>query len=129
MQSGGARVDAPSPSLPLPSLTVSMLSKMGEWNRNPRRRHDQVVLNWFWGDVQRELSVGGGVVQPARTWGLHAACLLVKGLEAESNPTQYSEVQEMVKYLGGVVELLEAHFLGAWTLPDGGQHLSKRELI
>lgn len=87
----------------------------------------QVVLNWFWRDVQRELSVGGGVVQPARTWGLHAACLLVKGLEAESNPTQYSEVQDMVKYLSGVVELLEAHFLGSWT-PAEGQHGSKREL-
>lgn len=52
----------------------------------------KVVLNWFWGDVQRELAVGGDVVQPARTWGLHATCLVVKGLEAESNPTQYSEV-------------------------------------
>ncbi|CAN0397374.1 unnamed protein product, partial [Ectocarpus sp. 12 AP-2014] len=61
----------------------------------------QVVLNWFWGDVQRELSVGGGVVQPARTWGLHAACILVKELEVESNPTQYSEVQDMVRYLSG----------------------------
>eukprot|EP00752_Nemacystus_decipiens_P013802 g12254.t1 len=90
-----------------------------------RTMGSQVVLNWFWRDVQRELSVGGGVVQPARTWGLHAACLLVKGLEAESNPTQYSEVQEMVKYLSGVVELLEAHFLGSWT-PVDGQHGSKR---
>ncbi|CAM9113863.1 unnamed protein product, partial [Hapterophycus canaliculatus] len=79
----------------------------------------QVVLNWFWGDVQRELSVGGDVVQPAKTWGLHATCLLVKGLEAESNPTQYSEVQDMVRYLSGVVELLEAHFLGSWNPPDG----------
>ncbi|CAM9976182.1 unnamed protein product [Scytosiphon promiscuus] len=78
-----------------------------------------VVLNWFWGDVQRELSVGGDVVQPAKTWGLHATCLLIKGLEAESNPTQYSEVQEMVRYLSGVVELLEAHFLGSWNPPDG----------
>lgn len=43
-------------------------------------------------DVQRELAVGGDVVQPARTWGLHSICILVKGLDAESNPTQYSEV-------------------------------------
>lgn len=53
----------------------------------------QVVLNWFWMDLQRELSVGGDVVQPTRTWGLHSACLLARGLDAESNPTQYSEVQ------------------------------------
>ncbi|CBJ28961.1 expressed unknown protein [Ectocarpus siliculosus] len=85
---------------------------------------EKVVLNWFWGDVQRELSVGGGVVQPARTWGLHAACLLVKELEVESNPTQYSEVQDMVRYLSGVTELLEAHFLGSWTPPE--VHGSKR---
>ena len=52
----------------------------------------QVVLNWFWGDVQRELSVGGDVPQPARTWGLHSISLLVKGIEEEINPTQYSEV-------------------------------------
>lgn len=51
----------------------------------------QVVLNWFWMDVQRELSVAGDVVQPVRTWGLHSISLLVKGLDAESNPTQYSE--------------------------------------
>ncbi|CAM9452811.1 unnamed protein product, partial [Sphacelaria rigidula] len=81
----------------------------------------QVVLNWFWMDVQRELAVGGDVVQPVRTWGLHSISLLVKGLDAESNPTQYTEasfhIQEMVKYLNGVVELLEAHFLGSWTAP------------
>lgn len=51
----------------------------------------QVVLNWFWVDVQRELSVGGDVAQPARTWGLHAIGILVKDIDAESNPTQYSE--------------------------------------
>ena len=52
----------------------------------------KVVLNWFWGDVQRELSVGGDVPQPARTWGLHSMSLFVKGVEEEINPTQYSEV-------------------------------------
>lgn len=37
------------------------------------------------------------------------------------------QVQDVVKYLTGVVELLEAHFLGSWT--PSAVHGSKRELI
>lgn len=37
----------------------------------------------------------------------------------------FCQIQEMVKYLNGVVELLEAHFLGSWTLST--HQGSKRE--
>lgn len=37
------------------------------------------------------------------------------------------QIQEMVKYLNGVVELLEAHFLGSWTAPTLSN--SKRESL
>lgn len=125
---GSSAGSEPAHPDPIPVITVPLGSF---FNRHvlissELLRCRQVVLNWFWGDVQRELSVGGDVVQPARTWGLHATCLLVKGLEAESSPTQYAEVQDMLKYLSGVVELLEAHFLAAWMPLEG--HGSRREL-
>lgn len=67
-----------------------------------------MILNWFWVDVQRELAVGGDVVQPVRTWGLHATSLLVKGMEEESNPTQYSEVRASFQCVvdGGTIRLV-----------------------
>lgn len=68
------------------------------WLRTLSSPRVQVVLNWFWMDVQRELAVGGDVVQPVRTWGLHSISLLVKGLDAESNPTQYTEASFHVSF-------------------------------
>ncbi|CAM9302830.1 unnamed protein product [Chrysoparadoxa australica] len=78
----------------------------------------QVLMNWFWADIQKALAVGGGVAQPLRTWGLHATAMLVK--EMEDNPTRFSQVQVTLQSLESIVDLLEAHFLGSWGSASGG---------
>ncbi|CAM9541898.1 unnamed protein product, partial [Phaeothamnion confervicola] len=75
--------------------------------------NQQVLLSWFWTDIQKALAVGGDVPQPVRTWGLHSVAILVKTME--DNPTLYSQVQETLTHLQSVVNMLEAHFLGSWN--------------